>query len=156
MKSPKHLRQKAWEETKGSDGIKSGDPFLQAAASAEETLEDTDTKIWAYNSGMEDVWRCSQHPPFFFQPLPLRHTPQHWLSCLCRLLLLSRELRTVYSASLPFQKKKKKKEKRRKPAFPPAAARLLRKSQIKKRRKGRFSRDISRSKSREHATHVTC
>lgn len=39
----------------------------------------------------------------FSQPLPLRHTPQHWLSCLCRLLLLSQELRTVYSTLPPWQ-----------------------------------------------------
>lgn len=57
------VRKGSREETRGSDGITSGDPFLRAGASAEETLEDRGTKIWAHNSGMEDVWRRSQHPP---------------------------------------------------------------------------------------------
>lgn len=55
------LFKKAWERAEGSDRIKSSNPFLQAAASAEETLEDRDAEIWAHGSGMEDVWRCSQH-----------------------------------------------------------------------------------------------
>lgn len=71
--SHKHLQQKAWERAEGgSDRIKSSDPFLQAAASAEETLEDRDAKIWAHGSGMEDVWRCSQH-----SLLPASSPPTH-------------------------------------------------------------------------------
>lgn len=56
----------------GSDRIKSSDPFLRAVASAEETLEDRDAKIWAHSSGMEDVWRCSQH-----SLLPASSPPTH-------------------------------------------------------------------------------
>lgn len=66
------LFKKAWERAEGSDRIKSSDPFLQAAASAEETLEDRDAEIWAHGSGMEDVWRCSQH-----SLLPASSPPTH-------------------------------------------------------------------------------
>lgn len=66
------LIKKAWERAEGSDRIKSSDPFLQAAASAEETLEDRDAEIWAHGSGMEDVWRCSQH-----SLLPASSPPTH-------------------------------------------------------------------------------
>lgn len=62
------------EGTKGSDRIKSSNPFLQAVASAEETLEDRNTKTWAQSSGMEDVWRCSQHP-LLPPPSPPPHSP---------------------------------------------------------------------------------
>lgn len=66
------LFKKAWERAEGSDRIKGSDPFLQAAASAKETLEDRDAVIWAHGSGMEDVWRCSQH-----SLLPASSPPTH-------------------------------------------------------------------------------
>lgn len=66
---------RAWVRAqRGSDRIKSTNPFLQAVASAEETLEDRNTKIWAHSSGMEDVWRCSQHP-LLPAPSPSTHSP---------------------------------------------------------------------------------
>ena len=54
--------------------MKSSDPFLRAGASAEETLEDRNTKICAHGSGMEDVWRCSQRP-LLPAPSPPTHSP---------------------------------------------------------------------------------
>lgn len=88
------------EGTKGSDRIKSRNPFLQAVASAEETLEDRNTKIWEQSSGMEDVWRRSQHPPLP-APSPATHS-QALIELLCHLLLLSGELWAVYSMQLPW------------------------------------------------------
>lgn len=68
------LLKKPWERAEGNRRIKSSDPFLQAAASAEETLEDRDAEIWAHGSGMEDVWRCSQHS-LLSASSPLTHSP---------------------------------------------------------------------------------
>lgn len=62
------------EGREGRDRITSSNPFLQAVASAEETLEDRDTKIWVHCSGMEDVWRFSQHSRLL-APSPPTHSP---------------------------------------------------------------------------------
>ena len=63
------------EAQRGSDRRKSSNPLLRAVASAEETLEDRDKKIWAHSSGMEDVWRCSQRS-LLPAPSPVRpHSP---------------------------------------------------------------------------------
>lgn len=97
----------------GNDRIKSSNPFLQAVASAEETLEDRDTKDMSAqlrNGGCLTLFPAFPSPKF----LPLWHTPQHWLNCLCHLLLLSGELWTVCSTLLPWPKNLT--------AFPPTSA----------------------------------
>lgn len=84
------------EGREGSDRIKSSDPFLQAVASAEETLEDRDTKIWAHGSGMEDVWRYSQHS-LLPAPSPPTHSPTLIELFVSPPVIVGLELRTVYS-----------------------------------------------------------
>lgn len=79
----------------GSDGIKSRNPFLQAAASAEETLEDRDTEIWAHGSGMEDVWRCSQHS-LLPAPSPPTHSPTLIELFVSPPVIVAKELRTKF------------------------------------------------------------
>lgn len=56
-----------------------------AVASAEETLEDRPTRMWAQSSGMEDVWRSSRH---LLLPAPFpsdTRLNQKWLNSWCQL-----------------------------------------------------------------------
>lgn len=127
------------EGREGSDRIKSSDPFLQAVASAEETLEDRDTKIWAHSSGMEDVWRYSQHS-LLPAPSPPTHSPILIELFVSPPVIVAGSTEQFTPRCFPGKTLS---------AFPPASAPKFKKVQLKncrkteKRRKGRFSRAIT-------------
>ena len=74
-RSQNTVRKDLREEEGGSDGITSGDPFLRAEASAEETLEDRGHKDMSAQLRNGGCLTLVQHPPPSASPFPFDTLP---------------------------------------------------------------------------------